>query len=76
MPSPPVCIQALNMAGVVLTGIVVMFIIPTIVFNIVEGWDILKGVYYCFITLSTIGFGDYVAGELRSQSHHHTSPDR
>ena len=55
--------QALNMVGVVLAGVVVMFVIPTIVFVIVEGWDILKGLYFCFITLSTIGFGDYVAGE-------------
>lgn len=27
-----------------------------------EGWDLLEGSYFCFITLSTIGFGDIVPG--------------
>eukprot|EP00095_Tigriopus_kingsejongensis_P012239 maker-scaffold87_size395581-snap-gene-1.13 protein:Tk12239 transcript:maker-scaffold87_size395581-snap-gene-1.13-mRNA-1 annotation:"t family of potassium channels protein 7 isoform x4" len=27
-----------------------------------EGWSILNGSYFCFITLSTIGFGDFVPG--------------
>ena len=27
-----------------------------------EGWDYRIGSYFCFITLSTIGFGDYVPG--------------
>ncbi|RUS89777.1 hypothetical protein EGW08_002480 [Elysia chlorotica] len=27
-----------------------------------EGWDMLTGSYFCFITLSTIGFGDIVPG--------------
>ncbi|XP_013413585.1 histone-lysine N-methyltransferase, H3 lysine-79 specific [Lingula anatina] len=31
-------------------------------FSIWEGWDFLKGLYFCFITLSTIGFGDVVPG--------------
>ncbi|CAJ0941096.1 unnamed protein product, partial [Mesorhabditis belari] len=28
-----------------------------------EGWSIFDGAYYCFITLSTIGFGDIVPGQ-------------
>ncbi|KAG1661506.1 Potassium channel subfamily K member 18 [Nymphon striatum] len=31
-------------------------------FSLWEGWDYLDGSYFCFITLSTIGFGDLVPG--------------
>ncbi|GBM22651.1 Potassium channel subfamily K member 10 [Araneus ventricosus] len=35
--------------------------IPAIVFNTFETWSYLESVYYSFVTLSTIGLGDYVA---------------
>ncbi|CAM1320978.1 KCNK18 (predicted) [Pycnogonum litorale] len=31
-------------------------------FSLWEGWDYLDGSYFCFVTLSTIGFGDLVPG--------------
>ncbi|MEE6494082.1 hypothetical protein FKM82_017012 [Ascaphus truei] len=42
------------------TGILVFLGLPPIVFTRMEGWNYREGVYYAFITLSTIGFGDYV----------------
>ncbi|XP_036398150.1 potassium channel subfamily K member 17 [Megalops cyprinoides] len=43
------------------TGVLVFFVLPMHVFTMQEGWSYAQSIYYCFITLSTIGFGDYVA---------------
>ncbi|XP_056111777.1 potassium channel subfamily K member 17 [Rhinichthys klamathensis goyatoka] len=37
------------------------FLLPMLLFKEYEGWSYAEAIYYCFITLSTIGFGDYVA---------------
>ncbi|KAF7201038.1 potassium channel subfamily K member 17-like [Nothobranchius furzeri] len=42
-------------------GMVGFFIVPMIVFQQQEGWTLSQAIYFCFITLSTIGFGDFVA---------------
>lgn len=34
-----------------------------LLFSKYEGWDFLNGSYFCFISLSTIGFGDIVPGD-------------
>ncbi|XP_056151324.1 potassium channel subfamily K member 17 [Lampris incognitus] len=44
-----------------LCGTALFFIVPMILFKEHEGWTYAQAIYYCFITLSTIGFGDYVA---------------
>ncbi|KAG8010146.1 Potassium channel subfamily K member 5 [Nibea albiflora] len=45
-----------------LWGLFVHLVIPPVLFMYVEGWTYLEGLYYSFITLTTVGFGDYVAG--------------
>uniref|UniRef100_UPI0037E88EE9 potassium channel subfamily K member 5-like isoform X2 n=1 Tax=Semicossyphus pulcher TaxID=241346 RepID=UPI0037E88EE9 len=45
-----------------LWGLFVHLVIPPLVFMSVEKWNYLDGLYYSFITLTTVGFGDYVAG--------------
>ncbi|KAM3594509.1 uncharacterized protein V6R79_009151 [Siganus canaliculatus] len=44
-----------------LSGTALFFVLPMMVFQQYEGWTYSQTIYYCFITLSTIGFGDFVA---------------
>lgn len=34
--------------------------IGTVIFSFWENWSIIDGAYFCFVTLSTIGFGDLI----------------
>lgn len=43
-------------------GLIVFLVIPAGLFTIVEGWDYVDSFYYAFVSLTTIGFGDLVAG--------------
>ncbi|XP_028280985.1 potassium channel subfamily K member 5-like [Parambassis ranga] len=45
-----------------LWGLLLHLVIPPFVFMSVEKWSYLEGIYFSFITLTTVGFGDYVAG--------------
>ncbi|XP_064164005.1 potassium channel subfamily K member 17 [Anguilla rostrata] len=46
-----------------MSGVTIFFVVPMLVFKVFEGWTYSQAIYYCFITLSTIGFGDYVADD-------------
>ncbi|KAJ8365233.1 hypothetical protein SKAU_G00140640 [Synaphobranchus kaupii] len=48
------------------------FLIPAVVFTFLEDeWNFLESFYFCFISLSTIGLGDYVPGEGSNQRFRH-----
>ncbi|KAI1895158.1 hypothetical protein AGOR_G00103420 [Albula goreensis] len=59
--SPLRCIRVLIHILAFAMGLVLFFVVPMLVFKMHEGWTYSQAIYYCFITLSTIGFGDYVA---------------
>uniref|UniRef100_UPI0037E70A16 potassium channel subfamily K member 5a n=1 Tax=Semicossyphus pulcher TaxID=241346 RepID=UPI0037E70A16 len=45
-----------------LWGVLVHLVLPPLVFMSQEGWTYIEGLYFSFVTLTTIGFGDLVAG--------------
>ncbi|XP_006626426.1 potassium channel subfamily K member 5a [Lepisosteus oculatus] len=45
-----------------LWGVVIHLVIPPFVFTAFEGWTYIEGLYFSFVTITTIGFGDLVAG--------------
>ncbi|KAK6621596.1 hypothetical protein RUM44_001403 [Polyplax serrata] len=55
--------EATEMNLMMATGLLSSIIITTgaAVFSRYEGWTYFDSFYYCFVTLTTIGFGDYVA---------------
>uniref|UniRef100_A0A336MPH0 CSON014885 protein n=2 Tax=Culicoides sonorensis TaxID=179676 RepID=A0A336MPH0_CULSO len=50
-------------------GIVLFIFIPACLFSYFENWEYSISVYYAFVTLTTIGFGDFVPtfGSLQEQ---------
>ncbi|XP_077577806.1 potassium channel subfamily K member 5-like [Stigmatopora nigra] len=55
-------IQLICTAIFLLWGLLVHLVFPPLVLMSLEGWSYLEGLYFSFITLTTVGFGDYVAG--------------
>jgi hypothetical protein len=48
-----------------IVGLILFIFIPAAIFEAAEpGWTYQDGIYYAFVTLTTIGFGDFVAGKL------------
>ncbi|KAI7804366.1 putative potassium channel subfamily K member 2 [Triplophysa rosa] len=46
----------------ILFGCLLFVAIPALIFQHIEGWSTLESIYFVVITLTTIGFGDFVAG--------------
>ncbi|XP_052470252.1 potassium channel subfamily K member 4-like [Carassius gibelio] len=61
----PTSVRVISAVFSILIGCVVFLAVPTMVFQEVESWSLLEAVYFVVITLTTVGFGDYVAENRR-----------
>ncbi|XP_063908949.1 potassium channel subfamily K member 1-like isoform X2 [Zophobas morio] len=64
----PFNIRLLHLFIIVLILIGLFLLTPAAVFATLEPeWDYLDSLYYCFISLTTIGLGDYIPGDSANQ---------
>ncbi|XP_027886433.1 potassium channel subfamily K member 4 isoform X1 [Xiphophorus couchianus] len=59
----PTIVRVISAILSILLGCLLFLALPTLVFQEVENWSLLESAYFVVITLTTVGFGDYVAGE-------------
>lgn len=62
-PQDPVKARWLASSSALLSGLLLFLLLPPLLFSHMEGWNYMEGFYFAFVTLSTVGFGDYVIGE-------------
>ena len=61
-------IRFIHLFLVILFSVMFLFIIPSVVFTYIEDdWTFVDSFYFCFISLTTIGLGDLVAGDSPTQ---------
>ncbi|CAF1111106.1 unnamed protein product [Rotaria sp. Silwood1] len=61
-------IRFIHLSIILIFSLIFLFIIPSIIFVCVEeNWTFIDAFYFCFISLTTIGLGDFVAGDSPTQ---------
>ncbi|XP_042899414.1 potassium channel subfamily K member 6 [Parasteatoda tepidariorum] len=63
-PLTPVQINFIHISTIMTLILFGCFLIPAVIFDALEdSWNFLDSLYYCFISLTTVGLGDYVPGQ-------------
>uniref|UniRef100_A0A9J8A945 Potassium two pore domain channel subfamily K member 4 n=1 Tax=Cyprinus carpio carpio TaxID=630221 RepID=A0A9J8A945_CYPCA len=70
----PTIVRVITAVLSILLGCVLFIFVPILVFQRVEEWTWLQSAYFVVITLTTVGFGDYVAGDGDAGKHHWYKP--
>uniref|UniRef100_A0A671XIG5 Potassium two pore domain channel subfamily K member 4 n=1 Tax=Sparus aurata TaxID=8175 RepID=A0A671XIG5_SPAAU len=60
----PTTVRVISAVLSILIGCLIFLAVPTVVFWKVESWTFLESLYFVVITLTTVGFGDYVPDGL------------
>ncbi|XP_036619183.1 potassium channel subfamily K member 4 [Trichosurus vulpecula] len=63
----PAAVRSLSALLFLLVGCLLFVLVPMFVFCYIEDWTTLEALYFIIITLTTVGFGDYVAGSNSEQ---------
>ncbi|XP_057667657.1 potassium channel subfamily K member 1-like isoform X2 [Diorhabda carinulata] len=64
----PFNIRIMHLMIIVLILVCFFLLLPAAIFATIEPeWDYLDSIYYCFISLTTIGLGDYIPGDSLDQ---------
>ncbi|XP_059201502.1 potassium channel subfamily K member 4 [Centropristis striata] len=58
----PTTVRVISAVLSILIGCLIFLAVPTVVFQKVEDWTFLESLYFVVITLTTVGFGDFVPG--------------
>ncbi|XP_060610862.2 potassium channel subfamily K member 16-like [Anolis sagrei] len=61
--------RCLTLLFFLVMGILVFLCLPSAIFREMEGWTYGEAIYFAFITLSTIGFGDYIIGKQHDRDY-------
>ncbi|KAM4620330.1 potassium channel subfamily K member 4 [Polymixia lowei] len=67
----PTIVRVISAVLSILLGCLLFVAVPILVFQKVEGWSLLESAYFVVITLTTVGFGDYVAGDSGNEGSEH-----
>ena len=61
-------IRFIHLSLVLTFSLIFLFLIPSVIFTYLEeSWSFIDAFYFCFISLTTIGLGDLVAGDSPTQ---------
>uniref|UniRef100_A0A8C5K4W6 Potassium channel subfamily K member 4 n=1 Tax=Jaculus jaculus TaxID=51337 RepID=A0A8C5K4W6_JACJA len=66
---PAGLVRVLSAVLFLVIGCLLFVLTPTFVFCYMENWSKLESIYFVIVTLTTVGFGDYVAGADPKQEH-------
>ncbi|XP_074087267.1 potassium channel subfamily K member 4 [Macrotis lagotis] len=63
----PALVRSLSAVLFLVVGCLLFVLAPMFVFSYTEDWTSLEALYFIIVTLTTVGFGDYVAGSNPEQ---------
>lgn len=56
-------LRMFHLSGIMLVVLFIVMFMPAIFFMQLEDWSYFEAFYFCFISLTTIGLGDFVPGD-------------